>query len=209
MEEDTKAEKLENKIQQYSNQKFIILIICLITLPIFVYNVFLIVSTIINPNRMPSVLGIKSYVMKSSSMSPTFENGDIIFLKEVFEQDIKPNDIITFVKNSIIITNRVDRIEKENDNNKFITKTDNKNDQTLNYINYSEIEGRYIFKIPYIGNIILFIQNKIVLIYILLIIYSIYISSRRKKLKLELRKGKRLNFKNELEKKENDIEEKK
>ena len=56
-------------------------------------------------------------------MAPTLLNEDVIFIKEVSQQDIKPNDIITFVKNDIIITNRVDKIN----NNKFSTKTDNKN----------------------------------------------------------------------------------
>ena len=190
MEEITKEEKLENKIHQYSKQKNIIFIICLITLPVIAYNIFLILATVINPEKMPSVLGIKSYVMKSSSMAPTLESGDVIFLKEVPKQDIKSNDIITFVKNDIIITNRVDKI----DNNKFSTKTDNKNDRGSNSVDYSEIEGCYLFKIPYIGNAVLFMQNKIIIIYVLLIIYSICISAKRKKVKAELRTEKRLSF---------------
>lgn len=192
MEEVTKEEKLENKICQYNKQKSIIFVICLITLPIIAYNIFLIVATIINPEKMPSAFGIKSYVMKSSSMAPTLESGDVIFLKEVLKQDIKPNDIITFVKNDIIITNRVDKIE----NNKFVTKTDNKTDRGSNSVEYSEIEGCYLFKIPYIGNVVLFMQNKIIIIYVLLIIYSMCISAKRKKVKAELRKEKRINFNN-------------
>lgn len=198
MEEVTKAEKLENKIKQYNRQKILILIICLITLPIIAYNIFLIVSTLINPDKMPSLFGIKSYVMKSNSMAPTLENEDVIFLKEVSQQDIKPNDIITFVKNDIIITNRVDKIN----NNKFSTKTDNKNAYDSNFVSYSEIEGKYLFKIPYIGSVVSFMQNKIVIIYILLIIYAICIGAKRKKAKKELRKEKRLNFNNEIDKKD-------
>ena len=48
MEEITKEEKLENKIHQYSKQKNIIFIICLITLPVIAYNIFLILATVIN-----------------------------------------------------------------------------------------------------------------------------------------------------------------
>ena len=148
--------------------------IYILIIPIIIYNIFLIIMSIVKPYETPSFFGIKSFVIISGSMEPNLNIGDIVLIKSVDEQELKVNDIISFREGESIITHRiVEIIEKER--KKYITKGDNNNAKDSNDVEYKEIEGIFIGKIPYLGYAVIFLKNKIVIISIILILYLLYI----------------------------------
>ena len=192
----TDDEILKNKIKQYKRKKNIATIAYIIIIPIILYNVSLIIQSIVKPNKTPSFFGIKTFVIVSGSMEPTLNIGDVILVKDIEENDIKENDIISYREGQSIVTHRVIEIEETENGKKFITKGDNNNVKDSYPVRYRDIEGKYDSKINGIGNVVLFFQNKIVIICVILIFYLIYMHDANKQEKSIMRRAKRNRFEN-------------
>ncbi len=133
-------------------------------------------------------------------MEPTIKKGDAIFVKEVAKEEIKINDIISFVtKENTNVTHRVIKMEEENGIRKYTTKGDNNNTEDKEKVEYSQIEGKYEFKINQFGIITKMLKSKITLIFlvVMIILISCY-KGRIQKKKIE-RSKKRKKYEEELE----------
>lgn len=168
------------------------IIVYLILIPIILFNLILIIKSFINPKETPSLFGIKNFVIVSGSMEPTIHIGDAILVKEVPQEEIQINDIISFQDGETITTHRVIGIEEKNGIKRYRTKGDNNNVEDKGSITYHQIEGKYQFKIEGFGFITKLVQNKFVLLLLLvLVILSIIVSIKRNNKKQE-RKEKRM-----------------
>ena len=101
----------------------------------------------------PLLLGLKSYQISSSSMSPVLNKGDIIYVKAVDSQKLKVGDIITFHQenSNLIVTHRISRIDKAD--GLIYTIGDRNKSEDPNTITYDDIIGLYVnYKIPSISN---------------------------------------------------------
>ena len=173
------------------------IIFYIIAIPIIIFSFTLIIKTFINPNEIPDFFGYKSFIIISGSMEPTIMTGDAIFVKEVPESEIKVNDIISFQDGETITTHRIIAITEENGIKKYTTKGDNNQVKDKNKVTYEEIEGKYQFKINGVGTMLHFLQNKIILILLILILIGCYwYSCRIDNRKME-RKEKRKKYKEE------------
>ena len=179
-----KRKKREARIK-----KQITIWIYILLMPLLIYNVSLIVQAILIPDKTPSFLGIKTYVIVSGSMQPALEIGDIVIVKEEPPEQLHVNDIISFRQGQSVITHRI--IEK-NDTKQYRTKGDYNNAEDHQLVHYQQVEGKVVAVIPKIGNITIFMQGKMVLISIVILFY-IYLcyTGKRQKIKRE-RKEKRL-----------------
>lgn len=157
----------------------LIAIVYIFLVPLLIYNTSLIVQAIINPNRTPSFLGIKTYVIISGSMMPELEIGDIVVSKNVEQEELKEGDIISFRQGQNVVTHRIAEKLVVNGEEQYKTKGDNNNVADSGTISYDLIEGKAIAVIPNIGKIALLLQDKMTIIVILAIIY-LYISHTRK-----------------------------
>ena len=81
-------------------------------------------------------------------------------------QFLQEGDIISFRQGQSVITHRINKIMDENGEIVYQTKGDNNNIEDSGTITDSVIEGKVIYKIPKLGKISLFLQNKIILIII-------------------------------------------
>lgn len=190
------------KISRFNNssKRMIILgkiftfVFYLVMIPIIVYNLVMITKSFFNSNNIPTFFGYKSFIIVSESMEPTIMTNDYIFVKEVKQEDLKINDIISFNYNNEIITHRIIEITKENGITKYKTKGDNNKSIDKEKVEYRQIEGKYQFKINEFGTFAKIIGNKITLIclLILLIVISYHIVNVNKR-KLE-RKERRYNY---------------
>ena len=153
---------------------------------ILICDIILLIQKIISPNQIASLFGYKAFVISSGSMEPTLNTGDIVITKQIKQDQIQKQDIITFVKDEYTITHRIVDIVEENGNTYYQTKGDNNNTSDADLVKYEEIEGVYVFKINSIGNIVVYAQNTTaVLIIIICVIYIMYrISSRKDDRKL-------------------------
>ena len=161
------------QIKKYLKKLIYILLIILL-----IYNVTIIVKTIINPGETPSFLGTKSYVIVSGSMEPNLEIGDIVLVHETEEKELKVDDVISYRKQQVVITHRIIEIDEEN--KCYVTKGDNNNTKDLGCVEIDDIEGKVYKVIPKVGKVLLFLQRREVIFFVI-IMYYIYFLFHRKK----------------------------
>lgn len=119
---------------------------------------------------IPKVIGYDFYAVLSSSMSPKYPTGSMVYAKEVDVNDLEIGDVIMFeFTDTTPATHRIhDIIYNEDGSLKgFITKGDNRDsaDQTPeNPLNPSRVIGRVDFGIVALGYIVSQIQRPIVLV---------------------------------------------
>ena len=134
---------------------------------ILIYNVILIAISSANKMNIINVFGYKSYIIKTNSMEPTIGINDVVIAKKVEKKEIKKGDVITFLQDGEVITHRITQIDEEGN---YTTKGDNNNIEDIFKITYDNIEGKHVLTIPYLGAIVLALDNKIVFLIITLIV---------------------------------------
>ncbi len=179
----------KRQLRKKKIKKITRIVACTIIIPILVYNISLIIQSIINPNKTPSFFGIKTYVIISGSMKPNYNIGDIVVAKNTNANSLKEGDVISFRQGQIIVTHRIIKVENSN-KLVFKTKGDNNNSEDSEEVTANLIEGKVVFKIPWIGNIALFFRGKIAII-VLLITYYIIATRANKKDKLKSRRRRK------------------
>lgn len=143
-----------------------------------------------------SILGYTPLVVETDSMKPTFESGDLIFIKKCDTSKLNEGDIITFhtiIDNQYALnTHRIQKIDEANGVRSYTTIGDNNNgiaDQHV--ISDGDIVGKYVGHVSGLGKVMNFLSSSmgflivIVLPMLLFFIYQVYnlimISIRLKK----------------------------
>ena len=105
------------------------------------------------------ILGYKVFNVISGSMSPTYNVGDMLYVKSVSPLEVKVGDPITFVvdNNLAVVTHRV--IEIDTENGRFYTKGDANNTPDASPVLFGNLIGVPQFSIPKLGYVTDFIQN--------------------------------------------------
>ena len=140
-------------------------------------------------------------------MSGKFETGDIIIIKQIKEEsELKTGDIITYATSEkTLVTHRIIEITEENGKTKYTTKGDANNTEDKEKIEFKDIHGKYLFKIPLIGQIIDIIQKPtgtiIVLTIPTILIIIFLLKQQRREKKKTTRREKRLKYEIERNKK--------
>lgn len=189
-----------NKIDKEAHRAKIIkriveVILCVVVIPILLFNFILIFQSILYPDKIPEIFGYKVFVIVSKSMQPTIKVGDAIFIKQVPENELKVGDIISFRTDGYINTHRIKQIiTDENGNKQYVTKGDNNKEEDREKVRYSEIEGIYVFKLASLGKIMELLENKVFLIFLVIIVIFYLIYIHRLKLKKERRKELRKKY---------------
>lgn len=151
---------------------------------LLLYHIILVMIPYISETETNGILGYKAYVIISDSMKPYINSGDIVIVKRSEEEKIKKGDVITFEKNQETITHRIIEINEKEGIKEFSTKGDNNRLEDLETVKYEEIKGVKVITVPWIGKIIIALENKIIFlitIWIILIISLIKIEIEDKK----------------------------
>ena len=186
-------EAIKNRKDKIKKIKMIVhTIFCIILIPLLTYNIFLLIKAVKNPKETPTIFGVKMYVILSGSMRPELDIGDIVIVKDCNE--FKKGDIISFRKGQSIITHRIIDILNENNEIKYKTKGDNNNSEDKILIKQDDIEGIVINKISKIGNFVLIIKDKTILIMVVLFYYIFLVREQSVKKKKDNRKIKRQKY---------------
>lgn len=151
--------------------KIILLIIAIIFVGIFV-------KKIINKEEIPFITKTNAYIVLSGSMEPAINIGDIVVITEAKQEEINEGDIISFTKGTMMVTHRVTEITEENGVIMYKTKGDNNNAEDLGVITYDNVAGKYNFKIPKLGHVVLFIQDNIVAVISVFIFVAVFILTK-------------------------------
>ena len=146
--------------------------------------------------HVANILGYTPMTVETNSMKPTFQSGDLIFIKKCDTSKLKKGDIITFhtiIDNQYALnTHRIQKIEEINGVRSYTTVGDNNKGITDQHvISDGDIVGKYIGHISGLGKVMNFLSSSmgflivIVLPMLLFFIYQVYnlimISIRLKK----------------------------
>ena len=175
----------------YLTKKILSVIIYLIIIPVIAINFIILTKSYVSPNAIPSIFGIKTFVIVSKSMEPTIMTGDAIFSIEPKKENIKINDVISFHDKQDINTHRIINILSENGVTKYITKGDNNKNPDKDKVTFDKIEGVYQFKLAGFGKIANIIKGKATLVVLLIFLILISLDQVKVSRKKLLRKEKR------------------
>ncbi len=151
--------------------------------------VFFMVMTFTAKNGVSNIFGYMVSSVQSGSMSGTFEQGDIIVVKQCQKQDIQKEDIIMFryldpqSGKTVLVTHRVIEIREDG---KFITQGDVARRQNsidkVEYVSYGDVLGEYTnVKLVGVGKVIDFLKSPtgffccILIPVFLFLFYQIYV----------------------------------
>lgn len=107
----------------------------------------------IRNNEVPTILSHQLYIVRSNSMSPTFETGSLLFVRILEPELIEEGDIITYkrTQEAVPTTHRVVEILNEQGELQFITRGDANNVNDPNPLDANDMIGRVSWYVPYLG----------------------------------------------------------
>ncbi len=131
-----------------------------------------------------NIAGFTPLAVQSESMSPTFEEGDLIIIQKCDPSTLQAGDVITFhtiIDNKYALnTHRIDSIAESNGARSYTTKGDNNAVTDQHIISDVDIVGKYVVRLPYLGNVMNFLSSStgflvvIVIPMLLFFIYQVY-----------------------------------
>ena len=138
-------------------------ILCVILIPILIFNVTLIIKSYTDKDSVPNVAGWFPLIVLTDSMYPEIESGDLIICREIDPADVAEGDVISFFdpagNGTAIVTHRVVEIVREGNALMFRTRGDNNNTDDKLLVGPQDIVGTYKTRIPGAGNVALFMQT--------------------------------------------------
>ncbi len=143
-------------------KSILIKILYFLIISLILYNVCIILQSIVYPEDTPSFLGFKTFTIITGSMSPNIEVDDIVITKEVRANELNRDDIISFKNGENTVTHRIVDIQETEKGRIFTTKGDGNDVSDLERVRYDQIEGKYIGRIPKAGIIMEYFKNKYV-----------------------------------------------
>lgn len=107
----------------------------------------------------PGLAGFHIYTVTSGSMEPAIPVASAIYVKEVPFEEIKSGDIITYMINGdTAATHRVAEVHTAEE--AFITKGDANDTADAKPVSYTNVCGKVLFHIPYLGYGIALLQTR-------------------------------------------------
>ncbi len=168
----------------------------------YILVIFLVIYVSIlafSPDRMIEFIGFRAFIVLSNSMEPTINIEDMVICKRVDEEDLDIGDVITFnvyipeMDSLVYVTHYIGNIEESDGVKIYYTRGEQQAENTYDEwkdkdgnpvdITFDDIEGRYFFKIPYIGHVKNALTEPVILTLVILnggVIYILVKYIRRK-----------------------------
>ena len=199
----------KDKVWYKKVSNWLYILACVILVPILVANIYIMFQSKTDKDKVPNVFGYKPFIVLSGSMEVEIHKGDLVITKMVDPNTLKKKNIIAFRDTEgTVTTHRIIDIVNENGKKYFITKGDNNSAQDQKLVEFSDVEGKYIGRIPGVGSIMNKLSEPTTIVILLLGITVIFILgfmiSTKKQQELEYLEFKRMKEKEEeIKKKEN------
>ncbi len=126
---------------------------------VLIMNLTIVIKSYVNPDKVPSVLDKKLFIVETDSMKPFFNGGDLIVTKNVDPKTLEVGDVIAYSEGKVVVTHRIEEIQEEEDKLQFITKGDANNAADIEPISEDNVESIYWFRIKGMGKIAMFMQT--------------------------------------------------
>lgn len=109
------------------------------------------------------VMGFRAYTVLSGSMEPTYHVGALVFVKPVDPFTVKAGDPITYlIAEKTVVTHRCIEVLPDDDEPsvvRFRTKGDANNVEDSTLVHSSNLIGKPIFSVPFLGYAANYIQH--------------------------------------------------
>ena len=125
------------------------IVLCVILAPILIMNITMIIKSLVNPEKVPTLGGYAPLIVLTDSMYPEIESGDLIFIKSEKAENVKVGDVISFFdpdgNGTSVVTHRV--VEIVNDGGlRFRTKGDANNTEDPSLVPAGNLVGKWLEK---------------------------------------------------------------
>ena len=139
------------------------IILCVILAPLLILNIILVIQGAVNPEEVPGIAGYKPMMVLTESMEDYILAGDIIIAKEIDPTTLKVGDVVTFFdptgNGTSTVTHRIIDVVNDETGLWFQTQGDNNNTPDRELVESAAVIGIYVFRIPYVAHIALFMQT--------------------------------------------------
>lgn len=135
-------------------------------------------------SHVANIAGYTPLSVITESMSPTFNAGDLIFIRKCDPNSLQVDDIVTFhtiINNEYALnTHRIVSIDSANGVRSYTTKGDNNAIPDTHIIANNDIVGKYVGKLAHFGTVMTFLSSSvgflcvIVLPMLLFFVYQVY-----------------------------------
>ncbi len=178
------------------------IVACVILVPILIMNLYIMIQSKVNTDKVPNVFGYKPFIVLSNSMEAEIHKGDLVLTKMVNPKKLKKNDVIAFrdAENTVTTHRIIDIVEKEGEKY-FITKGDNNNTQDKNLVEFADVEGIYIARFPSLGSMMKSLSDPVTILIVffgitLIFVVGFSISNKRQR---DLERLELLEYKKKME----------
>lgn len=158
---------------------------------LFVAGIVLI-ALLLLATTMPIPGNFKAKIVQSGSMEPAIRTGGLVIIIPASSYQV--GDVITFgkdTKTQIPTTHRIIEVEDEGISQRFITKGDANEDADPTATRLSDVSGKVIFSVPYLGYVLDFAKKPLGFILLVGIPAGIVIVDEIMKIFHEVREIKR------------------
>lgn len=167
-------------LQKVKFKKVIISFIYVIIMICVLYNILFLINTSISKKEYFKLYGFSFFCMKTNLMEQDISKNDLIIIKEADSEDLQNNDIIAYDINGKVRINKIVYYEQ----NQYTTKSNKNYYPDIETITASQIVGKKIANIPFLGVILELLQSKTVSIFTLVFLiftfwYNRYMYLRR------------------------------
>ena len=167
-------------LQKVKFKKVIISFIYVIIMICILYNILFLINTSISKKEYFKLYGFSFFYMKTNLMEQDISKNDLIIIKEADSEDLQNNDIIAYDINGKVRINKIVYYEQ----NQYTTKSNKNYYPDIETITASQIVGKKIANIPFLGVILELLQSKTVSIFTLVFLiftfwYNRYMYLRR------------------------------
>ncbi len=167
-------------LQKVKFKKVIISFIYVIIMICILYNILFLINTSISKKEYFKLYGFSFFCMKTNLMEQDISKNDLIIIKEADSEDLQNNDIIAYDINGKVRINKIVYYEQ----NQYTTKSNKNYYPDIETITTSQIVGKRIANIPFLGVILELLQSKTVSIFTLVFLiftfwYNRYMYLRR------------------------------
>ena len=106
------------------------------------------------------LFGLDIYMVLSGSMEPAYKTGSVIYVKDADTEKLEVGDVITFrLDEDTIATHRIVDITEKDGQTAFRTKGDANEQEDAAAVPASQVIGKPVFTIPYLGYLVAYIHS--------------------------------------------------
>lgn len=139
-------------------------------------------------SKFSFIAGIRSMVVLSGSMEPKIPTGSVVYIQPSNKYSI--DDVVTFTTDEgMTVTHRIVDSNTTENGLQFVTKGDANSSVDSQFVTQSQIMGKSIFSLPYLGYVVNFLKTPKGFLFAIIIPTIVFIGLELWAIKKEIEKS--------------------